>query len=109
NYKMDMFEEVLAYIKDKDFEYSPSCQVYKQIILVELNRDEDDYKKLLALKEKYSEEISKEDVYSLLLVINSFAVHRLKMGDENYYKDRFIALKEIIDRKFFGNDRKSVV
>jgi len=103
NYKMDMFDEVVEFIKDKVFEYSPSCQIYKQIILVELNRDEKDYKRLLALKEKYSEEISKEDVYSLLLVINSFAVHRLKMGDENYYKDRFIALKEIIDRKFFGD------
>lgn len=104
NYKMDMFDEILEYIKDKDFEYSPSCRIYKQIILVELNRDEKDYKRLLELKEKYSDEISKEDLYSVLLVINSFAVHRLKMENENYYKDRFIALKEIIDRKFFGDD-----
>lgn len=103
NYKMDMFEEILGYIKDRDFEYSPSCQIYKQIILVELNRDEKDYRTLLDLKEKYSDRISKEDLYSVLLVINSFAVYRLKLGDENYYKDRFLALKEIVDRDFFSS------
>lgn len=103
NYKMDMFDEVLEFIKDKDFDYSPSCQIYKQIILVELNRDENDYKRLKSLKDKYSDRISKEDLYSLLLVINSFAVHRLKLGDESYYKDRFLSLKEIIERKFFAD------
>jgi hypothetical protein len=103
NYRMDMFEEVHEYIKGKDFDYSPSCQIYKQIILVELNRDEGDYRKLQALKGKYSDQISKEDLYNVLLVINSFAVHRLQLGDVRYYKDRFLSLKEIIEHKFFAD------
>lgn len=104
NFNMEMFEPMLEYIKDKDFEESPSCMVYKRIIMLELYRDEKDYKKLLELKQKFEESISVVDMYYILLVINSFAVYRLKLGDERYYRDRFLAFKEISERNFFQSD-----
>ena len=63
-FDMKMFDQVLDYIKDKDFEESPSCRVYKQIILLELNREEKDYKKLLELKDKYEDNFSAVDILS---------------------------------------------
>ncbi|MEO6693474.1 MAG: hypothetical protein ABIO44_14105 [Saprospiraceae bacterium] len=104
NFNMEMFDNVWEYIKNKDFENSPSCQIYKQIIFLELTRDENEYRKLINLKEKYNDNIPKEDMYYILLIINSFAAYRLNLGDESYYKDRFMANREIIDRNFFPNE-----
>ena len=39
-------------------------------------------------------------MYYILNCKNSFAVYRLKLGDELYYKDRFEAMKEILERNF---------
>ena len=99
-----MFDLVMEYIKDKDFEDSPSCMIYKQIILVELSRKEEDYRKLLQLKKKFRDNISKEDLYYVYLVMNSYSVGKLREGDETYYKDRFEALKGVVDEKFFASD-----
>jgi len=99
-FNMEMFDNVWGYIKDKDFEDNPSCQIYKQIIALELSRDEKDYRKLLSLKEKFQNKLSNiEDVY-ILHIINSYAVYRIKLGDESYYKDRFLSFKETVDRNF---------
>lgn len=98
-FDMKMFEQVWDYIKEMEFEDNPSCRIYKQIIALELSRDEKDYRELLRSKEKYSGILSVEDVYYILLVANSFAAYRLKLGDESYYKDRFSTFRELIDRK----------
>ncbi len=104
NFNMEMFQNVWGYVKDKDFEGNPSCRIYKQLILLELTRDEEEYRKLLILKKKYNDNIPIEDMYYILQFVNSFCVYRLNLGDESYYKDRFLAFKEIIDRNFFGYD-----
>jgi hypothetical protein len=104
NFNMEMFENVWEYVKDKDFDDNPSCQIYKQIILLELTRDEKEYRKLLELKEKYNQNIPPEDMYYILLIINSYAVYMLKQGNESYYKDRFLAFKEILDIKFASHN-----
>ncbi len=104
NFNMKMFENVWEYVKDKDFEDNPSCQIYRQIISLELTKDEKEYRGLLALKEKYNDNMPTEDIYYILLIINSFAAYRLNLGDESYYRDRFLSFKEQIDRNFFqGN------
>lgn len=99
-FSMEMFENVWEYVKDKDFEGNPSCQIYKQTILLELTRDEAEYRKLLLLKQKYNSNIPDEDMYYILQFINSFSVYRLKLGDESYYKDRFMSFREILERSF---------
>ncbi len=98
-FNMEMFDNVWDYIKDKNFEDNPSSRVYKKIIELELFKEENDYRKLLELKEKYSNNLSVEDIYYILLVANSYAACRLRLGDESYYKDRFLIFKEMIDRK----------
>lgn len=98
-FKMEMFENILEYVKDKDFENNPSSRIYKQIIAVELYKQEKDYRKLIDLKDTYSDNLSTEDIYYVLLVANSYAAYRLRLGDESFYKDRFSILKELVDRK----------
>ncbi|HMS64331.1 MAG TPA: hypothetical protein PKD83_03655 [Ignavibacteria bacterium] len=98
-FKMEMFDNILDYINNKEFENNPSSRIYKQIIAVELHKEEKDYKKLIELKDRYIENLSLEDIYYILLVANSYSVFKLKSGDESYYKDRFSILKEMIDRK----------
>ena len=98
-FNMEMFENVMEYIKDKNFEKNPSSRIYKQIIAVELFKEEKDYRQLIELKDKFSANLSVEDIYYILLVTNSYAAYRLKLGDESFYNDRFSILKEMIDRK----------
>ncbi|MBK7253426.1 MAG: hypothetical protein IPI04_05785 [Ignavibacteria bacterium] len=98
-FDMKMFDQVWDYIKDMEFEHNPSCRIYKQIISLEKSRDENDYRELLSSKEKYSGNLSIEDLYYILLVANSFAAYRLKLGDESYYNERFSIFRELIDRK----------
>lgn len=100
SFNMEMFNELWEYVKDKDFEGNPSCIIYKQTILLELTKDENEYRKLLELKQKYDNNIPAEDMYYILNYMNSFAVYRLKLGDESYYGERFMAMKEIIERNF---------
>ena len=99
NFNMEMFENVWEFVKDKNFENNPSCRIYKQIILLELTKDEKVYRELFELKNKFIDSLSIEDVYYILLVGNSFAAYKLKLGDESYYPDRFRIFKEMIDRK----------
>ncbi|MEO8513017.1 MAG: hypothetical protein ABI543_05630 [Ignavibacteria bacterium] len=104
NFNMEMFDNLWEYVKDKEFEGNPSCQIYKQTILLELTRDEAEYRKLLTLKEKYNENIPREDMYYILQFINSFSVYRLKLGDESYYNDRFMSFREMIERDFIPSN-----
>lgn len=103
-FDMKMFENVWEYVKDKDFEGNPSCRIYKQIISLELTKDEKDYKELIELKDKFNGYLSIEDIYYILLVENSFATYKLKLGDESYYTDRYRIFKEMIDRRIQKED-----
>lgn len=98
-FSMEMFENIQEYIKHKDFETNPSCRIYKQTIAIELFKEEKDYRQLIALKERFNDNLSLEDMYYVLLVANSYAAYRLKLGDESYYKDRYNILREMVDRK----------
>ncbi len=103
-FNMEMFEFIWEYVKDKSFDDNPSCKIYKQIIALELSRDEKDYYLLMSYKKKYEKELSDEDIYYVLLVANSFAVYKLKLGDESFYRERYIVFREIVDRKFTSPD-----
>lgn len=97
-FNMEMFENILEYIKDKEFENNPSSRIYKQIIAVELFKEEKDYRHLIELKERFTDDLSMEDLYYILLVANSYAVYRIKQGDETFCKDRYGILKEMVER-----------
>lgn len=103
-FNMQMFDEVWNFIKDKDFEDNPSIGIYKQIISLELSRDENDFSKLNLLYGKYKDILPPEEVFFTLLEMNSFAAFRLKAGDESYYDVRFSTFREIIDKGFFTSD-----
>lgn len=98
-FNLGMYDQVWEYVKDKDFNNNPSIKIYKQLITLEISKEEKDYRTLLSLKDKFSENLSKEDIYYVLLVANSYAVSKLKIGDESYYKDRYKILREMVDRK----------
>lgn len=103
-FNLEMFENIWGYVKDKDFEDSPSCQLYKQIIALELSRNEKDFKSLMKFKENNINSLSHEDIYYTVLVSNSFTAYRLKLGDESYYKDRFNTFKEMVERNLTLKD-----
>lgn len=101
DFQMEMFEEIWKYITERDFSDFPSIQIYRQIITLELSRDEKDFILLKRLYDKHESVLSREDVFFILLEINSFAAFRLKSGDESYYGIRFRTFREIIENNFF--------
>lgn len=102
DFKMEMFDEIWSYVKEKDFSDFPSIQVYKQIIMLELSRDEKDFAGLKEMYEKYETVLSREDIFFILLEMNSYAAYRLKSGDESYYGIRYNNFREIIEKNFFS-------
>lgn len=98
-FNLEMFDQVWEYVKDKDFNNNPSIKIYKQLVTLEISKDEKDYRSLLSVKDRFGENLSKEDVYYVLLVANSYAVSKIKLGDESYYIDRYKILREMVDRK----------
>lgn len=103
-FNKEMFENVWEYAKDKNFENNPSCMIYRQIILLELSKNEEHYIKLESLKNEYSKNIPAEEHYYILLVQNAFAAYRLKLGDESYYPPRFLIFKEMFDNGFMDKN-----
>ncbi|HMQ77969.1 MAG TPA: hypothetical protein PKE39_00270 [Ignavibacteria bacterium] len=99
-FDMKMFENVWQYAKEMDFSDNPSCLIYKQVISLELSKSEADYRKLLEIKEKYRKNIPPEEYYYILQEQNSYSAYRLKLGDENYYVERFRAFREMVEKKF---------
>jgi len=95
-----MFENVWAYVKDMEFKDNPSCMIYRQIIALELSKNESEYRKLLKMKEEYRKNIPSEEFSYILQEQNSYAAYRLKQGDESYYIERFTAFREMIENKF---------
>jgi hypothetical protein len=100
HFDMNMFDNVWQYAKDMDFSSNPSCLIYKQIISLELSKSEADYRKLLEIKEEFKKNIPTEEFYYILQEQNSYAAYRLKLGDENYYIERFYAFRDMIENKF---------
>lgn len=103
-FDMKMFENVWDYVKNREFEDNPSITVYKSIIALELSKNEDDYRELLEIKQKFRNNIPDEEHYYILLVQNSYAAYMLKLGDENFYADRFTAFKEMFEFGFMNAD-----
>lgn len=103
-FNMEMFDNIWSYVKDKVIEDNPSYMIYRQVIKLELSRSEEDYRELIRLKEKYIGKLPAEELYYALLIQNSYAVYRLKLGDETYYIERFYAFREIMKNKFMSVD-----
>lgn len=99
-FDMKMFENVWEYVKDIEFTSNPSCMVYKQIIALELSKNESDYRKLVKMKNEFRRKIPVEEYYYILQEQNSYAAYKLKQGDESYYIERFRAFREMIENKF---------
>jgi len=102
HFDMKMFENVWLYVKDMDFSDNPSCLIYRQVIALELTKSESEYRKLMEIKVKYRKNIPPEEFYYILQEQNSYAAYRLKLGDENYYKERFTAFKEMLEYNFIN-------
>lgn len=102
-FNIKMFEEIWGYVKKTDLEGNTLYSIYKTIISLELEKDEKEYRKLLKLKDVYLSHLSDEDLYNIYIFMNSFISYRLnKFGDEKYYNDRFMVLKETIDHGFIS-------
>lgn len=100
SFDMKMFDEVWKYAKDMEFSNNPSCKIYKQVIALELSKDESDYRKLLKIKDELKGIIPAEELYYILQEQNSFSAFMLKKGDERYYTERFSAFREMVENKF---------
>lgn len=103
-FDLNMFKHVWDFVNSDTAELNPSCMIYRQIIKLELTKSETCYRELLDLKNKYLQFLPDEDIYYILLVLNSYTVYRLRNGDEKFYKDRYAYLKEIFERKFIPDN-----
>lgn len=101
-FNMEMFENFISYVKEKNFEDNPAYMIYKGIMVLELEKTKENFLNLKKAKEKYSDRISSEDFHNALLFMHSYSAEMInKKGDESYKHEEFQLVKEMIDRKIF--------
>jgi hypothetical protein len=104
SFRLEMFDEIWNFIKSRNIDDNPQSLIYRQIIAIELDKREEDYSLLKKIWRKYSDRLSREDKYFILLSCNSYVTFRLKQGDERFYKDRFEIFREMIEEGFIPYD-----
>lgn len=100
-YNMGMFDEILNFIKNNNFEDIPVIKVYYNIIMLETERDDMYFYSLRELGKKYKDELNEVDNYMIFLHLNShcaYAFNRLSRTD--LIKIQFELVKEKNSFKF---------
>ncbi|MDQ3019486.1 MAG: hypothetical protein M3R36_02795 [Bacteroidota bacterium] len=101
-FNMEMFESFSSYVKAKDFEDNPAYMIYKGIMMLEFNKEKRYFLKLKEIKNKYADKISSSDLHNVLIFMHSFTAEMInKDGDEDFQREEFVLIKEMIDRKIY--------
>ncbi len=98
-YDMKLFEEIRIYLKNNNITENPTLQVYITIIDLLKEKNEQSYNMLQQLKEKYFEELRKEDIDLIYVHLYDYAAYMVNFkGDDRYNRDMFNIYKEQIDK-----------
>lgn len=105
DFNMVMFENFSAFVKENDFEDNPSYMVYKGIMMLEIYKEKEYFIKLKEIKNKYVQKISSEDLQNVLIFMVAYCADAInKYDDEDFYREEFEVVKEIVERKIYNID-----
>lgn len=105
DYKLTMFHEILGYITKEKIEEIPAMLVFRTILLLLHTKDNQYYKELWRLKEKYFNEFKFDDQYLIFIHLYDFAAYMVNFtGDDSYNRDMYVIYKEMIEKRFMTPD-----
>lgn len=98
-FKMNMFREVLEYLKKNSNEDNPTLLIYFNIILLETEINEKYFFELKKLKNKYFDELNAGDRYMIFLHMASYCAYVYNVeGRTDFMREHFLLSKENYDR-----------
>ena len=94
------FDEVIEYVKNREFEETPAISIYFQIYLTQVEADnENHYFKLKKLLNKYYTLFPAAQAYDMYIFAMNYCIRRLNQGKPNALEELFILYKELLPKK----------
>ena len=100
-YRLEMFDEVLVYMKKNPVDRVPGIQIYYQILLTLTEKDEENhYQKLIGLLDEYSYLFNKIDNKTFYAFAQNYCIKKINSGKPQYLNELFELNKKLIAGEF---------
>lgn len=98
-FNMKMFRQVLEFVQDPSNLKNPTLIIYSRIVFLVLEKDEQYFFELKMLRDKFSENLTREDRYMLDLYMSSFCAEVFNTsGKPDFQREHFLISKAQFDR-----------
>ncbi len=98
-FDMKMFNQVLEFINEPSNLKNPTLILYSRVVFLVLKKDEKYFFELKELREKYSDNLTREDRYMLDLYMSSFCADVYNTtGKPDFQREHFLLSKAQFDR-----------
>jgi len=90
NYKLDLLDEILQYLKANKYDDIPAIQLYYNLVMLMLNEHDEQY--LINVKITISEKeslLEKLDIYNAYFIMNNYYRKKLDNGSITYVSELF--------------------
>ncbi|MDQ3015582.1 MAG: hypothetical protein M3R25_02515 [Bacteroidota bacterium] len=95
NYKMLFIDEIIAHVKNNDYDDVPPILIYYQIILTSLDpQNREHYELLKNYFEKYIQLFPEAEAKDILDAMLNYCIIRMNAGDEEYVREAFNLYKQ---------------
>ncbi len=100
DYKLRLLDEILLYLKDKDFQEAPSVAIYYQILMTLTDKEnEDHFKKLRGLLGEHGSRFPLLEARDMYLYAQNYCIKQINSGNQNYLNELFHLYKTMLDKK----------
>lgn len=98
-YNNRFLNQIMAFMQEANLDDVPSIAIYHKIALTYLNSaDEDNYRNLIGLLDKYSERFSNEELLDMYTHALNYCVNKVNEGKQNYLHETLSIYKTLINK-----------
>ncbi|MDZ4844419.1 MAG: hypothetical protein SH857_02595 [Chitinophagales bacterium] len=100
NYELRLLDEILVYVKKKDFEHAPAIAIYYEILMaLKETESEAHFKKLKTLLDKHSDKFPLLEARDMYAYAQNYCIKRINAGNQDYLLELFGLYKTTLARK----------
>jgi len=100
DYKLRLLDEILLYLKDKDFSEAPAVAIYHQILLTLTHKEnEEHFKKLRELLREHGNKFPLLEARDMYLYAQNYCIKQINSGNQDYLNELFHLYKTMLEEK----------
>ncbi len=100
DYKLRLLDEILVYVKDKDFEHAPAIAIYYEILMALTDSDDEShFKKLKELLKTHGSKFPLLEARDMYSYAQNFCLKRINSGHQEYLQELFHLYRTTLEEK----------